>query len=143
MGMLSEVPILLESRRSGAWPQDWHTKVVGILLSLHAVLLAIVAMIHSPAWDEMGHLPAGIGHLQTSRFELYRVNPPLVRMTAALTPFLLGSRLDFPGATVTSRALERNEFSVGERWMAHDPWDFMWALRLARLSCIPLSLLAG
>ena len=33
--------------------------------------------------DEMAHLPAGISIWQLNRFELYRVNPPLVKMVAA------------------------------------------------------------
>ncbi|MCG8649116.1 MAG: hypothetical protein MI861_04750 [Pirellulales bacterium] len=46
-------------------------------------MLAYSAKKHSPAWDEAGHLAAGISHWQLSRLELYSINPPLVRNSAA------------------------------------------------------------
>jgi hypothetical protein len=61
--------------------------LTGVLL-LHAGLLAYSATRHSPTFNELGHLPAGICHWQFAMFELYRVNPPLARMVAA-APVLL------------------------------------------------------
>lgn len=37
-----------------------------------------------PNVDEVAHLPAGVSHLAFGRFDLYRVNPPLVRSVAAI-----------------------------------------------------------
>jgi hypothetical protein len=54
------------------------------LLAIHAGLLAWGASCHSPTIDEVGHLAAGLSHWQRGRFDLYRVNPPLVRMVAVL-----------------------------------------------------------
>jgi len=58
--------------------------VVLLLLTTHATLLAYAATRHSPTYNEPGHLVAGISHWQFGRFELYRVNPPLSHMVAAL-----------------------------------------------------------
>ncbi len=55
-----------------------------LLLVIHTLLLAASAWMHSPTRDEWGHLPAGVSHWQLGQFDLYRVNPPLVRMVAAL-----------------------------------------------------------
>ena len=54
------------------------------LLAAHALLLGWGALRHSPPWDEVPHLVAGISHWELGRFDLYRVNPPLVRIVAAL-----------------------------------------------------------
>ncbi len=53
-------------------------------LAAHAGLLAYSAWRHSPVLTEVGQLPAGISHWELGRFDLYRVNPPLVRLVAAL-----------------------------------------------------------
>src|SRR4051812_27117226 len=60
---------------------------VGIVV-LHCGLLMYSASVHSPTWDEVAHVPAGLSHWQFDSFDLYRVNPPLVRMWAT-APLLL------------------------------------------------------
>jgi hypothetical protein len=64
----------------------------GPLLAVQAALLAWSAYIHSPTTDEIAYLPAGISHWQFGRFELYRANPPLVRMVAALPVLPRGTK---------------------------------------------------
>ena len=56
------------------------------LLIVHTGLLAWRAWRHRPGFGggRASHLPAGISHWRFGRFDLYRVNPPLVRMVAAL-----------------------------------------------------------
>ena len=62
-------------------------RTAAIILASHAVLLAVSATIHSPVWDEIGHLPAGLSHWQFGNFEAYRVNPTVERMVAALRSY--------------------------------------------------------
>jgi hypothetical protein len=57
-------------------------RAVGLLV-VHATMLSWCAARHTPTFHEVGHLPAGLSHLELGRFELYRVNPPLVRTWAA------------------------------------------------------------
>ena len=45
--------------------------------------------------DEVGHVAAGVSHWQTGSFALYRVNPPLGRMLAALPVLLARPRVDY------------------------------------------------
>jgi hypothetical protein len=66
--------------------------VVALLLVIHSGLLAYSAYVHSPTLNEPGHLVAGISHW---RFELFRVNPPLVRMVAALPVMVAGVETDW------------------------------------------------
>ena len=65
--------------------------VIG-LLTLHAGLLAWSATRHSPTLNEPGHLVAGISYWKFGRFELYRVNPPLVKLIAALPVMAAAAR---------------------------------------------------
>ena len=56
--------------------------IIGCVLALMTIqtgLLIHSAKVHSPTWDEVGHLAAGLSHWELGRFELYSVNPPLVR----------------------------------------------------------------
>ena len=57
---------------------------VTAILGLHGVLLVVGAWIHTPTCNEVAQLPAGLSHLCLGQFDLYRVNPPLVRLVAAL-----------------------------------------------------------
>jgi hypothetical protein len=58
------------------------------LLFTQAVLLLYGARVHFPTRNEVAHVPAGLAVWQAGTFSLYRVNPPLPRMLAALPPLL-------------------------------------------------------
>ena len=53
------------------------------LATTHALLCGYEAYWNSPTRDELAHLAAGISHITFQRFDLFRVNPPLVRSVAA------------------------------------------------------------
>ena len=119
--------------------REWGAVVA--LLAIQAGLMGSSAWIHSPSVDEIGHLPAGISHWQLGRFELYRVNPPLVRMVAALPLALASPEVDwsafseYPGA--------RAEWGVGMMFLnANGPRSFL-LFAIARWACIPFSLIGG
>jgi hypothetical protein len=65
------------------------------ILAIHAGLLGWSAAWHAPTDDEVGHLSAGISHWHFARFDLYRVNPPLVRALAALPVVLSKPKVDW------------------------------------------------
>ena len=115
--------------------------VVISLLVTHASLLVWGALTHSPVWDEVGHLAAGISHWQFGRFDLYRVNPPLVRMAAAVPVFLADPKMDWrelSGDTTT-----RDECSVGLQFVEANGRRYFTLLSYARWACIPFSLLGA
>lgn len=115
--------------------------VVVLLLSSHAVLLAYAATRHSPTVDEPGHLVAGLSNWEFGRFELYRVNPPLTRLVAALPVLVAGYKADWnsffdaPGA--------RAEFAVAQDFLAANRRRSIWLFTIARWACIVFGVLGG
>lgn len=111
------------------------------LLSLHAVLLGWGAWRHSPTYDEVGHLPAGVSHWRFRRFDLYRVNPPLVRLVASLPVVAAGT--DFNWGFFYCGTQGRAEFGIGRSFLESAGESSFWLMTLARWACIPFSLLGG
>ena len=114
--------------------------VAGILL-VHAGLLAWSGWSHSPTTDEVGHLPAGISHWTLRRFDLYNVNPPLVRAIAAIPVVLAGAEVDFTG--YPTEPGERPEWDIGRRFLDENGPRAFWYFTIARWACIPFSLIGG
>ena len=110
--------------------------VIGAL-AVHAAMLAWSATRHSPTWDEVGHLPAGISHWTFGRFDLYRVNPPLVRMVAAVPAILAGTTVDWTEYPPDAKG--RPEFGVGACLIRDEGLRSLWLFTLARWACIPFS----
>jgi hypothetical protein len=116
----------------------WVIVLAG-LVPVHLLLLAWLACRMSPTADEAAHLAAGIRLWQTGRFDLYLVNPPLVKAIAALPVMLDPPQVDWQH--VSTRAGERNEWLVGLDSMRANPQRFRWDLILARWCCLPFSVL--
>jgi 4-amino-4-deoxy-L-arabinose transferase-like glycosyltransferase len=112
--------------------------VVEGLLLCQTALVCIGSRKDSPGVDELGHLAAGISHWRFGRFDLYSVNPPLVRMWATL-PVELLLHPDVDWAQYRPRRGGRDEFIVGPKLMAHQPEATLSMLRLARLANLPFS----
>jgi len=119
----------------------WVRGVLIALLTIHAGLLAWAATRHSPTSNEVCHLPAGISHWQFGRFELYRVNPPLVRMVAALPVLAVGAEPDWSAFYESPGA--RPVFSIGSDFVQANGYRSFWLYTLARWACIPFSLIGG
>ncbi|HUY92424.1 MAG TPA: glycosyltransferase family 39 protein [Pirellulales bacterium] len=122
-----------------------HLTPVGcLLLTLHAALAGWLALCISPTCDEVGHLPAGLYCWEFGRFDVYRVNPPLIRALAALPVVCSQPKLNWKRYVSGARA--RPEWALGEDFVAaNDEGDRGW-LRyfvMARWACIPLSVLGG
>jgi hypothetical protein len=111
------------------------------LLAAHAGLLGYSAWCHSPLFNEAGHLASGLYTWQTGRFELFRVNPPLVRTIAAAPVALIAPRMDWDFEAI-ERSL-RHESDAGRQFLKDNQHRALLYVRIARLVCIPLSLLGG
>lgn len=109
-----------------------------IVLSIHLFLLGLQAFWQSPTPDEMAHLAAGLHCVQEHRFDVYPVNPPLVKSVAAIG----ASVLDYTLPTIPARLRleDRPEFLIGDVFLHANAERFMALLSAARLACIPLSL---
>ncbi len=113
--------------------------LVSALLGLHACLLGWSAWRHSPTHLEIFHLAAGVSHVSLGRFDLYRVNPPLVRAVAALPVMAAGVNESWVSYDTGPRA----EVAVGIDMMKANDSRTIWLTTLARWACIPFSLLGG
>ena len=118
----------------------WQLLIVSLLL-VHTGLLAWIGLNISPVCDEVGHLPAGMYSWHFGRFDVYRVNPPLVRMTAALPVVAAMPKTDWSG--YRDGPAERPEWNMGRKLVAANPdWAF-WYFTWARWACIPFCLLGA
>ena len=107
------------------------------LVFLQTFLLAWGSYKHSPNWDEIGHLPAGLSHWWTGSFDLYAVNPPLVRMIAALP--VLATEAKTNRKRLQQEPGTRLEFQVGQAFLNANRTRSFWYFSLARWACIPFS----
>ena len=88
-----------------------------------------------PNIDEVAHLPAGISHWKFERFDMYRVNPPLVRTVATIPNYLANT--SYSWNLYDNSVGSRPEFTIGRDKLDQvkiNHWkDFVYA-RLVALS---------
>lgn len=114
---------------------------VGVILAIHGVLLSISAIGHSPVLGEVGHLSAGLSHIYLGRFDLFRVNPPLVRTIAAIPVAMSHPVTNWQ--SYSNSPLVRSEFEVGQDFVTANTPQTLWYISAARLACVPFCLLGG
>lgn len=82
---------------------------------LPVVFFVSIAILHSkkkyPTVDEIAHLPSGVSHWEFNNFDLYRVNPPLVRILAGLPAWIYG--IDYDWRLFNAAVGKRPEFDIG------------------------------
>lgn len=138
---LAKSPIAPEQRAGDRKISLRVWTAVAALLLTHAALVAYSATRHSPTLNEPGHLVAGLSHWTFGRFEVYRVNPPLVHYIAAVPVICAGYEEDWSAFDESPGA--RPEFSMGEAFIAANGKRSTWLFTIARWACIPLSLTGG
>lgn len=109
------------------------------LMVIHGLLLGWVSYVNSPNLDEPAHLASGISHWTFGRFDLYRVNPPLVRLVAAAPVMWCDAKTDWSG-WMTNSPYSRSEFHAGTQFVIQNGMIGFWYFTLARWACIPLCL---
>ncbi len=114
---------------------------VPALLVLHAVLLAWGAYRHSPTFDEVAYLPAGVSHWELGRFDLASVSPPLVRLVAAIPVILADARTEW--RSYDTSPSPRAAHAVGRDFATVNGERTFWFFTIARWACIPFSLIGG
>lgn len=118
-----------------------HLLFVVTALLVHGVLIAFGSCRNSPARDEVAHLTAGLSHLELRTFDLYRVNPPLVRILAAIPTALSSAKRDW--SQYDGGHFDRPEFLVGSNFISNNKEQAFVYFKYGRLVCIPFSILAG
>jgi hypothetical protein len=116
--------------------------LVVLLLVIHGALLAFAAVVDSPTWDEAAHLPSGISHWISGSFRLYRVNPPLVRLVAALPILTVDHGIEAQQPPEVDMRY-RYEFVLGRQFFEHVGADGPRLMTIARWMCIPFSLIGA
>ena len=121
---------------------NWHYRFLcGALCLVHAALLAWSSTRLSPTLDEIGHLPAGISHWQFCDFDLYRVNPPLPRMVAAIPVLWCRPKTDWSNYQLNP--LARETIPMGIRFAKANGMRTFFLFAVGRWACIPFSLLGA
>ncbi len=122
--------------------RGWQPTTVIAVLVLHAGMLAWGSARHSPVWSEPDHLVAGVSHWQFGTFYLKKVNPPLVRLVAAIPVMFTDVKTDWSGYSEAPGV--RSECIVSRDLIDSNGGARMFQLHtLARWACIPFSLLGG
>jgi len=111
------------------------------LIAVHSVLVIWNDVWNSPVIDEVGHLPAGIRIWETGRFDLYRVNPPLVKLVAALPAVVFGAEQNWSQYADSPR--ERTEWVVGKDFIRANGQASFWYFTAGRICCLPFSWLGA
>jgi hypothetical protein len=114
---------------------------VVLLIGIHVGLLAYAAMRQSPTALEPALLASGVGYWQSGRAELYRVNPPLVRMVAAIPLLVMGCRTDWTELVYTHGP--RPEYAIGHDFVTANGERSLWLMTVARWACIPFSVVGA
>jgi len=129
------------SESVGRRPISKYGRCVVSLMLIQGMLIGWRAYTESFVWDEVGHLASGIHHLETGRFDLYRVNPPLVRTVAASGPFIAGYQPAWENYSPDPRS--RSEFAVGEDFIINNGERSFWLLTIARWCVLWIPLLGA
>jgi hypothetical protein len=115
-----------------------------VLLFMQGVMLAYIGAGYAPVVDEVAHLPAGVRCVQFGDFSLYRVNPPLVKIIAALPAYFCDAEFDWTSASFSR--IDRNEFVVGQdflrlhgvsgvKWFVYGRWCCVGFAMLGTVGC--------
>ena len=122
-------------------PARWYRNAAWALLAIHTGLLGWIAVWNAPVCDEVAHLTAGLYEWRYGQFFLYRVNPPLVKLVAAL-PAALGNPVTDWSRVADGSAI-RMEFAVGRDFIhANAPNGYRYHT-MGRLLCLPFTVLGG
>ena len=115
--------------------------LVVCLLTVHGAMLGWTAYQDAPTLEEVDYLVAGLSHWQFGRFELASVSPPLVRLVAAVP--VLWANPSYDWHSYSTDVQSRSEQEVGADFIAANGSRTFGLFALARLACIPFSLLGG
>lgn len=112
--------------------------LVVALLCAQFIMLTLIAWRTGPGWDEWAHLPSGLYTLQYGDFHPYRVNPPLVRLLAAIPVALAGGGVD--EIHISHAIGYRSEWTLMASYVHQQGVAaFKW-MSVARMALIPIAM---
>jgi 4-amino-4-deoxy-L-arabinose transferase-like glycosyltransferase len=127
-----------------AWPKRRVALIVAGLLLMHYGLAASSLLQENPTVDEVLHLPAGISYWQTGSFRLYRHNPPLLKLWAALPALALKPETELIYQSVRAwRAEYPSQATFGQYFQLYNAGQYLEIFTAARLVMPLFSVLGG
>jgi hypothetical protein len=114
------------------------------IVAIHVFMVVWMSVWNSPNGNEHAHLAAGVYTLRFGRNDLYRVNPPLSRIIAAI-PATCFFHIDADWLSTASNVLSyRPEYEVGTSlYFKNDPQKLYYAFVFGRLMLLPFTLLGA
>lgn len=89
--------------------------------------------------DEYAHIPAGVSHWQLGRHNLYRENPPLVRMISSFPVWISHPKTDYSRSATSYRS----EWAVGEDFIKANGSRYPLLVAKARSVVILMGVICG
>lgn len=123
------------------WNRNRVRLAVAFLLTAHVALAVLSLVQENPTVDEVIHLPAGLTYWQTGSFRLYRHNPPLVKLVAAL-PVLAAKPVVNIGRD-SWRTEPPNKAAFGHEFMQDNARRYFELFTLGRLVMPAFSVIGG
>lgn len=115
--------------------------VVSILIAIHASLVAWIGWQTSPSLVETGHLIAGLYSWRTHHFDVFSVNPPLIRGIA--TAPVAVCRPQYNWSRYSPVRTDRCEWPLGMDFIRANHRDIRWYFAIARGACVCFSVLGA
>jgi hypothetical protein len=139
---MSFVNSCTDSFNDSTKPNRVYWLFVVAVIVVHVFMVTWMSFWNSPNGNEPGHLAAGVYTLRFGRTDLYRVNPPLSRMIAAIpATYLFGIDADWL-STAANILSYRPEYEVGASlYFKNDPTKLYYAFAFGRLMLLPFTLL--
>ncbi|HID21369.1 MAG TPA: glycosyltransferase family 39 protein, partial [Planctomycetaceae bacterium] len=108
--------------------------LIGFLAVIHTAFAFSCAKVSSVTHDEYWHLPVGLLHWRTARFDFDRLNPPLIRLWAALPLLATDAQVDPAPADL---------LGYGDMFLQRNGKTYRRLFLLARGMIVVLSVLTG
>lgn len=123
--------------------------LVAFCLAIQSLLVIDAARRLSPTVDEPGHLTAGCSYWLTGNFDLYRVNPPLVKLVGSAGALCAVTLTD--GSVAKLQELveserwprERKNLVSGHEFFTANPLLAERGMFFARCACLPFCWIGG
>ena len=115
--------------------------IIAFLFSLQGSIVWSVSSTQFPNFDEIAHLPAGISVVHLRRFDLYAVNPPLVKVVVGC--FAADSEEAYPWWLITNDVRDRSEFRLGRELLGAEKTRIQSRFIAARRACFIVSIVSG
>ncbi|MDR0610887.1 MAG: glycosyltransferase family 39 protein, partial [Planctomycetaceae bacterium] len=133
----------IDNEQNNQAPHRVTLSLMVLLLIVQALLLGYLSWNTSPNRTEIGHLGATVYFWHTGKFDVFHVNPPLVRMVAGM-PIALFCNPKYDWNSYSPRPQDRCEWQLGNAFVAANTFEYLQCyVFLARIFCIPLVLLGG